>query len=228
MHINDFQSWPVSSRSISLLDNDIHVWGASPDVPKEMRANLIESLSTDELERAGRYHFETDKIHFMTFRGILREILGYYLELKPNEIQFQYGPFGKPTLCASQGPLNFSVSHTNDLALFSFSRINLGIDHENISSDIISSDVSNQFFSTDDNQFLDTLSAESRAKGFFSLWTYKEAVSKIEGMGLSRSLNSPIIFPCSCFQFFPNPGCIAALAAIGVFTNISFWRYAYC
>ncbi len=227
MLFNSITDWPEPNKHVSLSDNDIHVWGASFNVSEYSRLRLLNLLSIDELTKAKRYYFLKDKIRFVTFRSMLRVILGNYLNLEPEKVQFEYGPFGRPILRVNQGSLNFSVSHSNNLALFAFSLYtDLGIDLEMIDYNFKFDGISNNFFSDQENIFLDRLTPKNRLKGFFSLWTHKESFSKINGAGLPQLLSSPsLYFPHSSVQFFPHQSYIGTLTAKDHIKNLAFWRW---
>ena len=55
-----------------------------------------EIISEDERKRADRFKFNDEKSKFIQARGVLRTILGKYLNLNPNKLVFDYGKFGNP------------------------------------------------------------------------------------------------------------------------------------
>src|SRR5512140_3474790 len=81
-----------------LSDSDIHIWYASLNVSDPELACYRSLLSQDEVERAERFYFEKDRDHYIVGRGILRTILGGYLNVAPARIEFVYGPHGKPAI----------------------------------------------------------------------------------------------------------------------------------
>jgi len=62
----------------------------------------------------------------------MRAILSKYLNFRPEDVAFKYGPSDKPYL-ADVGDLHFNFSHSDDLALIAIRRGELmGIDVERI------------------------------------------------------------------------------------------------
>ena len=60
-------------------------------------------LTGAELERASRFHFETDRRHWSRARSALRTILSRYTGLAPLDLAFQIGEHGKyPTNARGQ------------------------------------------------------------------------------------------------------------------------------
>src|ERR1051326_2139961 len=127
--------WPLAPANLSLGVRDVHVWAANLDVTAKSLIRLRSILSEDELLRAGRLHFDTHRNRFVAGRGILRMLLGKYLECAVDELNFTYGPNGKPALAGrnSQSGLFFNLAHSEDIALFVFTHVGpIGIDVERI------------------------------------------------------------------------------------------------
>ncbi|HEY6245288.1 MAG TPA: 4'-phosphopantetheinyl transferase superfamily protein [Pyrinomonadaceae bacterium] len=173
--------------------NEVHVWRASLDVMPTMVERLRRLLSDDELARAGRFHFERDRRHFIVARGCLRAILSRYLKTPAAEIEFIYGVNGKPQLAGSSlhsQPLYFNLAHSADLALYGFTRIGeLGVDLEFIRTDFTGDEIANRFFSPGEVACLNAVPAELRHEAFYNCWTRKEAFIKATGSGLSLPLD---------------------------------------
>jgi 4'-phosphopantetheinyl transferase len=145
-------------------------------------------LSEDELERAGRFHFERDRRRFVTGRSTLRQIVARYLDASPREIVFEYGPQGKPRV--SESAISFNISHSGACALFAFAtQFEIGVDVEQF--DQARSDdehVAVSFFSPSEVATLRSHSASSRSRAFLRCWTRKEAFIKARGDGLTLPL----------------------------------------
>ncbi|MCL5995999.1 MAG: 4'-phosphopantetheinyl transferase, partial [Chloroflexi bacterium] len=139
MAFND--TWRVPQFPLALEVGDVHVWRADLDQPDAVLGQLESFLSVDEQARANRFHFERDRGRFVAGRGVLRAIIGTYLDVRPEQVMFRYGQRGKPALAMPlaqgvsgvQGELRFNVSHSHDLALFAFARgQEIGVDLERV------------------------------------------------------------------------------------------------
>src|SRR5690348_10936061 len=108
------QSWDISSSHVSLESNEVHVWKASLEVPHNVVDHLKRVLSPDEYDRAKRFHFEKDRRHWIVSHSILRFLLGRYLDIGANELQFVANDYGKPALVQSPHAvrLHFNLSHS--------------------------------------------------------------------------------------------------------------------
>ncbi len=174
-----------------MKSNEVHVWRTSLQMRPQQLNTLKRILSADELSRAGQFHFQRDKDHFIAARGLLRSLLGRYLDINPAELLFSYGLKGKPLLIGETGRqlIRFNVSHSHDLALFAVaSELDIGVDLEYIRCDLEIEDLAKQIFSSREIAVLNSLPLVNRKKAFFSWWTRKEACLKASGKGLSGSL----------------------------------------
>jgi 4'-phosphopantetheinyl transferase len=189
----EVNSWAEGPRNVDLGDGDIHVWRARLDGHESLLPQFEATLSSDEMSRAERFHFSRDRIGYIAGRGILRELLAGYVGRLPAELEFCYGPWGKPFL-RQENPtpsVYFNVSHSQGWALLAFSLgRNLGVDVEFIRADVAAGEIAERYFSTQEIAELKALPQAMRAEGFFLCWTRKEAYIKARGEGLQIPLDS--------------------------------------
>jgi len=179
-------------HSQPLTDSDLHVWCASLNASPNDLVYYSSLLSPDEKARAGRFYFEVDRHNFIVGRGLLRSMLGAYLNLESSQIEFVYGQYGKPALKSSltERVLEFNLSHSKDLALYIFSwGRKVGIDIEYIYPMPTMHEFAKEFFSLRENRLLNLLPEEQRLDMFFKIWTCKEALLKANGFGLTVPIN---------------------------------------
>ena len=222
--------------------DEVHVWRACLDVTTVEFEMLLSFLSDDETARAGRFHFEKDRKRFIAARGILRKMLGSYLNRPPGKICFEHSAHGKPMLAPghSNDRICFNLSHSGSLALYAVTRNkNIGIDIESIRNDVSLERVAQQFFSQNEISWLGKVDISKRSELFFQYWTRKEAVLKAIGKGLSFPMEqcdvsllngkvwSPVILkdgnesPGLYVQdLFPSDGYVAAVAIEGSDCNL--------
>ena len=176
-----------------LPPNEVHIWWAHLDLPAPRLRNLEETLARDEQARGERFRFERDRNRFIAARGILREILGYYLAMEPHSIRFDYGRHGKPRLAEgnSSSDTEFSLSHSQGVALYGFCRDHkIGVDVEYMRDFPDMDLIAKRFFSYNENEGLRAANAQKKTETFFRYWTQKEAFVKAIGVGLSYPLDS--------------------------------------
>lgn len=181
--------WTEPPRSPSLEGGTVHVWRIRLDQENHGLERFRETLEPHELERAGRFHFEKHRRHFIVARGFLRTVIAGYLQAKPEALRFSYGEFGKPAL-ESEHSLRFNLSHSNEVALLAVALdVELGVDVEHIRADFASEDIARRFFSRPEVDAFNALRQEERVAAFFRCWTRKEAYIKAIGKGLSQALD---------------------------------------
>ena len=170
-----------------LADDQVDIWATVLDPPSPAIEALRQSLSSDEMARAGRFYFERHRRRFIVARGVLRRLLGTYLEMRPEQVPLTYGPYGKP---AVQG-LRFNLAHSNELAVYAFSRNReLGVDVEWMRPLLDAQAIAQRYFSPQENAALNSLNQSERLAAFFRCWTRKEAYLKALGDGLARPLTA--------------------------------------
>jgi 4'-phosphopantetheinyl transferase len=222
--------WRPKPTALRLRPEDVDVWSASlDDQPAEALRAMRALMSRDEAERAQAFYFERDRRRFIVGRGILRVLLGRYLDRAPGQLVFLYGPNGKPALSSDVGAaaLHFNVAHSEGLALYAFTPGGeVGIDVEWIRELPDWEQVAETVFSWRELAHLRACPPERRREEFFRAWTRQEAVLKDLGTGLggaSSAQEEAAAF--NVYPLHPAPGFAAALAAAptGRWTTFHTW-----
>lgn len=170
------------------LGNETHVWLARLDRGEPDISSLAALLSLDERHRASRFHFDRDRRHFVTARGLLRVLLGRYAGCTPEQVEFCYGSQGKPAL-AGRTDVQFNVAHSHGAGLFAFTiGAPIGVDIEHIRS-IEHDMLAARFFSAAERAALARVPPKQCLDAFFTCWARKEAYVKALGGGLSVPLD---------------------------------------
>ena len=203
--------WERRSAGESLAPGEVHLWRIEVDRETDHAPAVGPPLDAQEQERARRFHFDRDRNRFVTCHVAMREILGAALGCAPGEIEYVYGPYGKPALTVSR-ELEFNLSHTTGMALVALSRGGpLGVDVEVVRRDDPPLDVADRFFSPAELRQLEATSPADKAVAFFRCWTRKEAFIKALGLGLQRDLQSFDVSLApgtgrACWRPDPTPG----------------------
>lgn len=176
-------AWPT------LAPGEVHLWSFRLARPPAEVARLSRLLSADERERVARFRFDEHRREAVAARGLLRVILGRYLECRPETLVFEYGPYGKPLLASRA--LHFNLSHSGGVALCGVTLDRpLGVDVERIRADLDHAALGRASFSPCEQAALASHWRERGIEGFFRCWTFKEAYLKGRGGGLSIPLDS--------------------------------------
>jgi 4'-phosphopantetheinyl transferase len=182
---------PIASPSLTA--GQLHVWRARIDPAPADLALLRSTLSPDERDRAARFYFEPDRERYIAARGLLRRLLGQYLQTAPAEVTFRYGPRGKPEVeqPTTAQAVQFNVSHRGSYALYAFVRAReVGVDVEQLRNVSEAMAIARNHFTPAETRLLEQATSASNGREcFFRLWTRKEAVIKAVGTGLSMPLD---------------------------------------
>ena len=219
--------WPASAIPTAISADEVHLWAWALE-PEDPSAH-IEILDPAELQRLHRFHFAPDRERYAVAHANLRRILGGYLNQPAKKISFRTNRFGKPELAGEGSSLNFSLSHTQSIAVLAVAHgLPVGVDVEEVRP--IEPEVAATHFSASELSDLSTLQGDDWLSGFYRCWTRKEAVLKAEGVGLHRALDSfdvgllpdapaellrtrvKFLYPWKLYDVSPALGTVGALA----------------
>jgi len=182
----------------------IDVWRADLTAIED---GLEDLLRADERARAERIVPARKRVLWAHSRGVLRALLGRYLERDPRALRFELGPHGKPAL-ASEGPtrpeaaadLRFNLSHSGGLALVAVSAgREVGVDVER--------------------------TRPRYTAAFLHDWVLREARTKCLGTGLSGPQAGPAAADPWTAELDVGPGDYAAVAVEGGECELHRWDW---
>lgn len=231
-----------------LTGMDVHVWSVPLNQCDRSYERLSQIVSVDEVERAGHFLLDQDRRRYIVARAVTRTILGWYLRIPPNRVEFWYGSYGKPSLASARGAnrLTFNLAHSHELMLCAVTRgRDLGIDLEHIHMINEIELIIEAVFAPGERANLHALGSDLMLRAFYACWTRKEAYIKATGRGLSQPLDrfevsvSPDEPPAllgveghphearqwMLIDLTPSPGYAAALAVES--TTYPWWRLHY-
>ncbi len=234
-------AWEIPSGWPRLSDDEIHVWCVELDAAGEVAA-LAACLSEEERERASGLLSGTHQRRFVVARGMLRQLLGLYLDQDPGAVTFSRGAHGKPFL--QEGGPHFNVSHTHELALYAIARDReVGVDAEWMRPQVAHEQIAARFFSLEEQEALAQVADEERRTAFYNIWTRKEAYVKARGDGIAAGLGTFAVSlgaeaallhsdegrdeleRWKLIALEPADGYVAALCGAGVDWQVQGWRW---
>ena len=180
----------VSQTPPAVTPDDIHIWRAWINAKDAHMETISVTLDEIELKRASRFHFEPDRVRYIAAHTMLRGILASYLAVRPCEIGFSYGRWGKPSMVVERGfqDLRFNMSRSGELLLVAVADgREIGIDIEEIRRDFAWRDVAQEFFTESDIAQIEALPKEKQLEAFFTHWTRREAIIKARGVSIGLS-----------------------------------------
>ncbi len=178
--------------------DEVHIWSASLITTQDRLETLSGTLSKDERKRANSFVRFQDRNRYIIVRGILRELLGNYLSITPEQVFFSYGAYGKPYLTDSLAGdgLEFNLSHAANSAVYVFAnRRQVGIDIEKLNNKLNWWEIAPIIFSEKELLELYEIPEDGKWKAFLRGWTRKEAFIKCCGLGFSldtKMFNVPL------------------------------------
>jgi 4'-phosphopantetheinyl transferase len=159
----------------------VHVWCVDTTAVADAAV-----LSYEEREAAARFRFERDRNRYVTSHAHLRNILSRYVGAAAGELEFGKERLGKPFLASPERKAAFNLSHSGCLALVAISSgPEVGVDIERIRDEVDLDSVARGVFAARENGWLRSLDSSERLRGFYRLWTLKEACLKAAGTGLT-------------------------------------------
>ena len=172
---------------IPLAGSTVHLWRVGLDVEDSVAVALKALLEPDEIARSRRFRLSRQRRRFVVSHGVLRQILGAYLDRAPATLRFVPGLHGKPRLAVPASPdrLEFSVSRSADLALYAVARgRSVGVDVERVRPDFDWRPIAARYQGRQERERIAALPPESRLVAFFEWWARSEAYVKACGEGL--------------------------------------------
>lgn len=229
-HCTDGADFQEAPENVALAPGEVHLWAARLPLPAEELGRCESVLTPDERSRAAIPPLETERGRFVAVRGVLRILLGRYLGAPPAALIFEYGEQGKPALAGSaRGGMRFNVSHAGDVALLAFARgREVGVDVEKVREVPRAERIATRVFTLEAVERWRALPEEQRPETFMREWTRLEALSKLTGEGVWRTVIAgeqrarPDV---QSFELRPQPGYVGTLAVEGGGLRLRTWRY---
>lgn len=197
--------WQDPPQSLFLAAKQLHLWRIALPVTFPTHQPLKHMLSPDEASRADRLLDRNKAAEFVVARSRLRQILANYLNIQATELVFAYGPAGKPQLHAGLGSnLTFNLSHSGEWALLAVAAgTEIGVDLERIDPDLDFRAVAGKFFTPNEKALLAHCSEARRRRGFYRIWTRKEARLKRSGLGFTKVADHEAFCSAETTRVFP-------------------------
>ena len=231
-----------------LGEREIHVWHLS--LAGEVFDNYENVLSELDIARGKKFVFERDCNRFLRAKYCVRNLLGAYLYLNPQDVPIATGKHGKPFVPAPNR-LAFNLSHSGDVGVFAIGHVagnadaedavnrEIGIDIEVIRRPPDIRSLAASVFSTIELAEFGGLADDALSLPFFTCWTRKEAYLKAIGTGLliePRSVTVGLQPVRQCLTLtdgqsvdvdtlHQNNRVVISLAVIGGWENIQAFEY---
>lgn len=150
-------------------------------------------LSIEEKQRAVSLRYPEDRRRFILRHAYLREVVANYLDMSPGKVPLETKLNQQPQLVgsASMADLQISMSSSEQQTVVAVARgRRVGVDIEQVRSDIETAGIARRFFSHVEHARLQSMPVSQRQIAFFRIWTRKEAFAKAIGLGFARDFTS--------------------------------------
>jgi 4'-phosphopantetheinyl transferase len=170
------------------LDGEVHLYYLTLPQETAELTRCERLLSMSEADRAGQLKSAQAKNRFIAGRGMLRDILGWYLRIDPAAVRIATGEHGKPFLADGALDLRFNLSHVDEIMVLAVAAgVEVGVDIERIDTGKAIHDMARLAFSRQEQEELLAMPASQQVEAFYRCWVCKEACLKACGRGFSLS-----------------------------------------
>jgi 4'-phosphopantetheinyl transferase len=208
--------WTFAPQRPRASEGVVHVWRADLAAAAD---GLEDLLNRDERERAARIVRACDRLRWARSRGVLRALLGRYLDRDPRQLRFVSGTQGKPGLDAETQPdtdLRFNSSHSGALALYVVTvGHEVGVDIEVARRQVDEVAVAARVLGREQASHLARLDPQARRREFLRAWVAHEAAVKCRGTGLTAPSQRPLAGELWTAELDLGPRAAAAMAVDG-------------
>lgn len=181
-------TWPVGTQWIvpvgfQALFPNVSLWAV--DLDHALTARDLLTLDAAEHAHANRLVYDIDRNRYRAAHCALRQVLSTYIGIQPQDIQFVFGPEGKPA-SRNNPRCFFNLSHSDKWALIGVSQsTEIGVDIEAMRTvdDIFA--IASSVFSQKEITALASMAPHQHNESFLVGWTRKEACLKALGNGLA-------------------------------------------
>ena len=193
-----------------------------------MDDELGQLLSKEERARAERLLSHGARERWMRCRGVLRALLGRYLQLDPRALEFSLGEHGKPTLdTPGAGTLQFNLSHSGEIALYAVSDAGaVGVDVETRRRRLDELGIATRVLGDAEAARLGDLDPETRTGEFLRAWVLHEAAIKCRGAGLGRPSTGARLSEPWTAELEVGPQAAAAVVVEGRPAELELWEWS--
>jgi len=143
--------------------------------------------SKNEISKSNKFQTADLRNRYTICRGILRILIGKYLNIHPSDIKFSYNDCGKPSVLnvPTNSPFGINVSHSENYCAIAISNHeNTGIDIEKINVIKNVHKIANRYFGKEESIFIKSNLSINTFTKFYKIWTRKEAFYKAIGVGI--------------------------------------------
>lgn len=158
---------------------------------KENEQELLKKVDSDRRAKVERISAEKERCRCLGVGLLLADVINKELGIHSSNIKLSYGENGKPSLVGCED-FNYNLSHSGDMVVIAYGNVPVGVDVEYLERrNRYNEAVIKRCFTETEQEY----AISNGDKGFFDIWTMKEAYLKLSGKGVSIPLNSFTVNP---------------------------------
>lgn len=181
----------------------LEIWHGNILSAESEQQNYYALLNDAEKEKEATFLRPELQKKYINTRGVLRKILGSYLNVNPQKIRINTGEHGKPFV---DDELFFNLSHTgNKFAIAVSNNAEVGIDLEQYKNRTNLQGLVGKCFSKEEQAYWHKLTKPQKVTMFYRFWVRKEAFVKAVGRGIALGLNQCAVDPQNQLRFISIP-----------------------
>lgn len=170
-------------------NQDTHIWSHTIHFDDPFLREAPYLLSSDEMTRAAKYHFEKDRRVYEAGHVLIRKILSHYTGIEAAKLELTPIVNRKPELLNSPFLIHFNISHSGSKILVAVGfALEVGIDVEKIIPDFDTDGFAEANYHPHEVAHLRSLKESEETDYFYQIWTRKEAWLKLTGEGVNDKL----------------------------------------
>ncbi|NOT84633.1 MAG: 4'-phosphopantetheinyl transferase superfamily protein [Methylococcaceae bacterium] len=201
------------SQFCTLQHGAIDVWYADFGQLSFDQERCYAVLDAAERVRVAKFRFQSLCDRAVQSHGLLRMLLGHYLQVSPAALNINRTAQGKPYL-KDYPALSFNMSHSGAKLLIAVTEgVALGVDIEEMKARTHTAGIVAKCFAAEEQVYWQSLSDIEKMPGFFDFWTRKEAFVKAVGQGISLGLEQCVINPKDLTRLLRIPNQCGSVAA---------------
>lgn len=148
-------------------------------------------LSDFEKDRYVGFTSASARQTYLKGHSAARFLAANYTKKKPSQLEFATSAEGKPSFRCTPD-LHFNLSHSGDSVFIAFASEPVGFDIESIQRKADFSKLAERYFQTHERELM-ALSKKPKSIAFFEIWTAKEAMLKLLGIGIASGLDKTLV-----------------------------------
>lgn len=181
----------------------VEVWHGDILSEASDQQSYYQYLNAEEQEKAASFIRPELQQKYIKTRGVLRAVLGNYLNEKPQQVNIKIAEYGKPFV---DDGLFFNLSHTGNKFVIAVSNVGeLGIDLEQYKRRKNLQGLVKKCFSEVEILYWQGLSGQQQMIAFYQFWVRKEAFVKAIGRGIAIGLEQCEVNPQQQSRFLSIP-----------------------